>query len=102
MEAAVSALAESHHHLQTENAKLRRRLDEAIRRTRSLDSELLAANQRRQDTGKRIDELIAHLDQLDSQLDEQQAEQQAEQLDEPSLNSTDQLDRARSGAHPEE
>jgi hypothetical protein len=29
---------------------------------------LIAANQRRQDAYKRIDELIAHLDQLDAQL----------------------------------
>ena len=35
---------------------------------RTLDSDLIAANQRRQDAYKRIDELIAHLDQLDAQL----------------------------------
>lgn len=64
-------MAESHRHLQAENAKIRRELGEAARRVRSLDGQLLAANQRRQDASKRIDELIAHLDQLDSQLDQE-------------------------------
>ena len=64
-------MAESHRHLQTENAKIRGELGEAARRIRALDGELIAANQRRQDACKRIDELIAHLDQLDSQLDQE-------------------------------
>ena len=34
----------------------------------TLETQLLDANQRRQDTSKRIDELIAQLDQLDAQL----------------------------------
>lgn len=63
-------MAESHRRLQTENAKIRRELSDATRRVRSLDGELLTANQRRQDACKRIDELIAHLDQLDQQLEE--------------------------------
>jgi len=71
LESAVAALAESHHRLQTENAKVRRELAEATRRSRALDGQLIAANQRRQDACKRIDELIAHLDQLDSQLDQE-------------------------------
>lgn len=69
LEAAVARLAESHRHLQTENAKIRRDFGDATRRVRTLDGQLIAANQRRQDACKRIDELIAHLDQLDSQLD---------------------------------
>jgi len=69
LEAAVARLAESHRQLQTENAKIRRELGDAARRVRTLDGQLIAANQRRQDACKRIDELIAHLDQLDSQLD---------------------------------
>jgi septal ring factor EnvC (AmiA/AmiB activator) len=51
-----------------ENAGLRTALAEGGQRIRTLDSELIAANQRRQDAYKRIDELIAHLDQLDAQL----------------------------------
>jgi peptidoglycan hydrolase CwlO-like protein len=49
---------------------LRRGLSESESRIRALDSDLLAANQRRQDAHKRIDELMAHLDQLDEQLAE--------------------------------
>jgi septal ring factor EnvC (AmiA/AmiB activator) len=71
LESAVAALAESHRHLQVENAKIRRELTDANRRIRTLDEQLLAANQRRQDASKRIDELIAHLDELDSQLDQE-------------------------------
>jgi len=47
---------------------LRSALSEGGQRIRALDAELIAANQRRQDACKRIDELIAHLDQLDEQL----------------------------------
>ena len=71
LEAAVAALAKSHGHLRAENAKLRRELGDATRHVRTLDSQLIAANQRRQDASKRIDELIAHLDHLDSQLDQE-------------------------------
>ena len=35
-------------------------------RIRTLEGEILEANQRRQDVGKRIDELIAQIDQLDA------------------------------------
>ncbi len=47
---------------------MRSALAEGGQRIRTLDAELIAANQRRQDAYKRIDELIAHLDQLDEQL----------------------------------
>ncbi|MCH7643545.1 MAG: hypothetical protein IH974_01800 [Myxococcales bacterium] len=53
-----------------ENAGLRTALVEGGQRIRALDSELIAANQRRQDAYKRIGELIAHLDQLDAQFAE--------------------------------
>jgi hypothetical protein len=53
-----------------ENAGLRTALAEGGQRIRALDSDLIAANQRRQDAYKRIDELISHLDQLDAQLAE--------------------------------
>jgi len=49
---------------------LRTALAEGGQRIRTLDSDLIAANQRRQDAYKRIDELISHLDQLDAQLAE--------------------------------
>ena len=61
-------MVESHDRLRRENAGLRIALGEGGQRLRTLDSELIAANQRRQDAYKRIDELIAHLDQLDAQL----------------------------------
>jgi septal ring factor EnvC (AmiA/AmiB activator) len=63
-------LADSHRYLVAENASLRSHIEEGERRIRALDSQLLAANQRRQDAYKRLDELIAHLDQLDDQLAE--------------------------------
>ena len=72
LESAISALVKSQGQLRDENAELRRQLEESHGRVRTLDSELLAANQRRQDAYKRIDELIAHLDQLDEQLAEQE------------------------------
>jgi septal ring factor EnvC (AmiA/AmiB activator) len=53
-----------------ENAGLRTALAEGGQRIRALDADLIAANQRRQDAYKRIDELISHLDQLDAQLAE--------------------------------
>jgi chromosome segregation ATPase len=47
---------------------LRRRLEEKNRRIRSLEGQLLDANQKRQDVAKRVDELISQLDHLDAQL----------------------------------
>jgi chromosome segregation ATPase len=73
LEAAVSVLAESHGRLRREAAELRRQIDQRNRRVRTLETELLASNQRRQDAVKRIDELISHLDQLDAELDEVQS-----------------------------
>jgi peptidoglycan hydrolase CwlO-like protein len=63
-------LVESNSQLRDENATLRRGVNDGENRIRSLDTDLLAANQRRQDAYKRIDELMAHLDQLDEQLAE--------------------------------
>ncbi len=64
------ALVETNGRFRDENAKLRRDISEGERRVRALDSDLLAANQRRQDAYKRIDELLAHLDQLTDQMAE--------------------------------
>lgn len=62
LERAVGALV-------AEQQRLREALGARDQRVRQLESELLEANQRRQDTAKRIDELIAQLDALDAQLD---------------------------------
>ena len=70
LERAIRALVEAHEELRRENAGLRAALAEGGQRIRALDSDLIAANQRRQDAYKRIDELISHLDQLDAQLAE--------------------------------
>ena len=47
---------------------MRRKVEEKTRRIRSLEGQLLEANQRRQDVTKRIDEMIAQLDHLEAQL----------------------------------
>ena len=53
---------------QEEVEGLRRRLQEKNGRVRSLEEQLLVANQKRQDVAKRMDELISQLDHLDAQL----------------------------------
>jgi predicted nucleic acid-binding Zn-ribbon protein len=52
--------------LQAENQRLRRELDESLRKVDALDGQVLELNQRRQDVGKRMDELISQLDHLDA------------------------------------
>ena len=68
LERAVNALVARQESLQKEARDLQRALDEREQRVRQLEAQILAANQRRTDTGKRIDELISQLDQLDAQL----------------------------------
>lgn len=68
LERAVAALVETHERMQKDNDELRDRVAENATRIRTLEEQLLEANQRRQDVAKRIDELIAQLDQLDTQL----------------------------------
>ena len=58
--------------LRNENAELRRKVAEKNLRVRHLDEKLLQANQRRQDVGKSIDELIAQIDQLDARFESQE------------------------------
>jgi chromosome segregation ATPase len=65
----VAALVASHEQLRGENAELRQSLREKERHIGRLDEKLLTANQRRQDVGKRIDDLIAQIDQLDAQFE---------------------------------
>ena len=47
---------------------MRRKLEQKGRELRSLEGQLLEANQKRQDVAKRVDELISQLDHLDGQL----------------------------------
>jgi chromosome segregation ATPase len=68
LERAVGALVSQQEILRNEVTALRAELGERNHRIRTLEAQLLEANQRRQDTGKRIDDLIAQLDQLDAQL----------------------------------
>ena len=68
LERAVRALVSQQEILRNEVTALRGELGERNHRIRTLEAQLLEANQRRQDTGKRIDDLVAQLDQLDAQL----------------------------------
>lgn len=70
LEQVVTALVEAHQQALLRNEELRGELDEKNHRIRQLESKVLNVNQRRQDVTKRIDELIAQIDQLDSQLAE--------------------------------
>jgi len=68
LERVVSELADAHGRARRDNAALRRKLEDSARRVRTLEGQLLEANQKRQDVAKRIDELIGQLDHLDTQL----------------------------------
>jgi septal ring factor EnvC (AmiA/AmiB activator) len=68
LDSLVRSLVEKYRLLQTENTSLRAELDERDSRIRSLDDQILEMNQNRQDAAKRIDDLIAQLDQLDAQF----------------------------------
>ena len=69
LERAVEALATAHRTQKRENASLRRQVEERNRRIRALGEQVLAANQKRQDVAKRIDELITQLGHLDAQFE---------------------------------
>ncbi len=68
LERAVTDLANAHRQITEQNALLRSELGERNRVIRELEGRVLESNQKRQDVTKRIDELIAQLDQLDAQL----------------------------------
>ena len=68
LERVVAALVAAHREVSVENVGLRVRLEEKARGIRSLEGQLLEANQKRQDVSKRIDEMIAQLDYLAAQL----------------------------------
>jgi uncharacterized coiled-coil DUF342 family protein len=74
LERGVGDLLDRFERLKSENATLRRKVSENNQRIRRLDEQLIEANQRRQDVGKRIDELIAQIDQLDAQFETQDEE----------------------------
>ena len=69
LERRVKALAKKHRKLRDENATLRESLAKRDRSVRELEEQIRGLNQRRQDTGKRIDELIARIGLLDDQLE---------------------------------
>jgi septal ring factor EnvC (AmiA/AmiB activator) len=64
----VRSLVEKYRVIQGENASLRTELDGRDSRIRSLDDQILEMNQSRQDAAKRIDDLIAQIDQLDARF----------------------------------
>ena len=68
LEQAIAELVDAHRELAAENAGLRVKLEEKSRSIRSLEGQLLEANQKRQDVSKRIEEMVAQLDHLDAQL----------------------------------
>ncbi len=65
----MSELASAVRRQRGETLALRRELEEKNQRVRILDGKLLEANQKRQDVAKRIDELIAQIDQLDASFE---------------------------------
>ena len=69
LERAVAALIAQNRQLREECSGLRSQLQQSAGRVASLEGQLRETNQRRQDVGKRIDELIAQIDQLDAQLE---------------------------------
>jgi septal ring factor EnvC (AmiA/AmiB activator) len=68
----VRALVEEQRRLRGETAVLREQLRERSRAVRSLEGQLLEANQRRQDVAKRIDDLISQIAQLDQHFSNQE------------------------------
>jgi predicted nuclease with TOPRIM domain len=69
LDAAITALVETNQKLRSERDELRSIVADHTDRIRTLESEALDANQRRQDVAKRVDELIGQIDQLDAQLE---------------------------------
>lgn len=68
LERAIRELVDLQGQLDAQNASLRSELEQKNQRIRELDEQLLGANQRRVEVGKRIDELISQIDHLDSQF----------------------------------
>lgn len=74
----MRSLVERYQALVGENARLRQELEERGGRVRVLDDQILEMNQRRQDAAKRIDDLIAQIDQIDAQLESASASRAAD------------------------
>ena len=68
LERAVTELVEQQRALRQENARLIRELGDRDHRIGVLEGQILELNQRRQDVGKRIDELISQIEHLDARL----------------------------------
>lgn len=68
LERAVAKLVEEYRALRRENARLIRELGDRDHRIGVLEGQILELNQRRQDVGKRIDELISQIEHLDTRL----------------------------------
>lgn len=64
----MTKLVEEHRALRQENARLIRELGDRDHRIGVLEGQILELNQRRQDVGKRIDELISQIEHLDARL----------------------------------
>lgn len=69
LEQAVELLVRQHEELQAENEKLASELEDREARLRSLDEQILVANEKRQDAVKRIDALIEQLERVDAAFD---------------------------------
>ena len=68
LERAVAKLVEDHERLLLDQDSLRKELAQRDQRVREFEQELLQAEQRRIDAVKRIDALIARLDEIESEV----------------------------------
>ena len=64
----MTKLVQEHRVLRQENARLIRELGDRDHRIGVLEGQILELNQRRQDVGKRIDELISQIEHLDTRF----------------------------------
>jgi peptidoglycan hydrolase CwlO-like protein len=69
LEALVRTLVERHRAALSEQAQLRERLAQRDARIKALDAQLVGLNQRRRDAAKRIDELLAQLERVQSEIE---------------------------------
>lgn len=74
LEALVRALLQRFEALRRENSELRERVARSEARLRELDSEALASRQTRREAVKRIDELVAQIEQVEADLERRYAD----------------------------
>lgn len=74
LEALVRALLQRFEALRRENTELRERVARSEARLRELDSEALASRQTRREAVKRIDELVAQIEQVEAELERRYAD----------------------------